>query len=118
MVRQRRSGAAAAAPAYGALLLPLYDEVTLSYPRVNFPRAAGHPHSRGRTCSWGAWWSVTAMSASGGVRCRGGRVVVEVAVAPGLSSEQHRAVRTAAAELAEFLDRQLELTINGGEERG
>ena len=34
-------------PAYGALLLPLYDELTLSYPTINFPEAEGHPHPPG-----------------------------------------------------------------------
>lgn len=99
--------------AYGALLLPLYDELTLSYPKVNFPEAEGHPHPPGEDrfvgcvvvgdCNVGLWRRTV----------QGSTVVVEVALAPGLSPEQHEAVRTAAAELAQFLDRQLELTITG-----
>jgi hypothetical protein len=34
-------------------------------------------------------------------------------LAPGISPAQHEAVRTAAEELARFLDRRLELTIGG-----
>jgi hypothetical protein len=45
---------------------------------------------------------------------RGDTVVVEVRLAPGLSSAQLAAVRQAAEELARFLDRRLELTIGGG----
>jgi Winged helix DNA-binding domain len=105
-------------PAYGALLLPLYDELTLSYPTVNFPVAEGHPHSTGEDLFVGC---VVIGDRNVGLwrrTVRGGRVVVEVAVAPGLSPEQHQAVRTAAAELAGFLDRELELTITGGGGRG
>jgi hypothetical protein len=100
-------------PAYGALLLPLYDELTLSYRGVNFPEAGGHPHPAGEDLFVG---SVVVGDRNIGLwrrTVRGGTVVVEVAVAPGLSPEQHQAVRTAAAELAGFLHRQLELTITG-----
>ena len=34
-------------PVPGALLMPLYDELTLSYPVINFPRLTGHPHPPG-----------------------------------------------------------------------
>jgi hypothetical protein len=100
-------------PAYGALLLPLYDELTLSYPSLNFPEAEAHPHPPGedryagcvvlRDRNVGLWRRTV----------RGGRVVVDVALAPGLSSADHEAVRTAADDLARFLDRRLELTITG-----
>jgi hypothetical protein len=36
-----------------------------------------------------------------------------VTLAPGLPVAEHGTVRTAAAELAEFLGRRLELTISG-----
>jgi hypothetical protein len=45
---------------------------------------------------------------------RGDTVVVEVRLAPGLSSAQLGSVRQAAEELARFLDRRLELTIGDG----
>jgi hypothetical protein len=44
---------------------------------------------------------------------RGGTVVVDVALAPAVSSAEHEAVRIAAEDLARFLERRLELTITG-----
>jgi hypothetical protein len=94
-------------------LLPLYDELTLSYPTVNFPEIEGHPHPAAEDRFVGCvvvanrnvgLWRRTMQCAA---------VVVEVALAPGLSPAQHEAVRTAAAELAAFLDRRLDLTITG-----
>ena len=101
-------------PTYGALLLPLYDELMLSYPTVSFPGAEGQPHPAGEDRYVGyvvvgdrnvGLWRRTV---------RGSTVVVEVRLAPGLSAAQHEAVCTAAAELAEFLDRRLDLTITTG----
>jgi hypothetical protein len=100
-------------PGYGALLLPLYDELTLSYPRLNFPEAEGHPHPAGEDRYAGC---VVVGDRNVGLWRRtvqGDTVVVEVTLAPGLSTAQHGAVRTAAAGLAEFLDKRLELTIGG-----
>jgi Winged helix DNA-binding domain len=101
-------------PAYGALLLPLYDELMLSYPAINFPEAEGHPHPAGedRYAGWvvvgdrnvGLWHRTV----------RADTVVVEVRLAPGLSSAQLGAVRQAAEELARFLNRRLKLTTGGG----
>jgi hypothetical protein len=100
-------------PAYGALLLPLYDELTLSYPTLNFPEADGHPHPAGEDRFVGC---VVVGDRNAGLWRRtvqGRTVVVEVTLAPGLSPAQHEAVRTAAEELARFLERRLELTITG-----
>ena len=49
------AGPAAEAPGelgYGALLLPLYDELTLTYPQLNFPPPTGTRTRPARTCSW------------------------------------------------------------------
>ena len=100
-------------PAYGALLLPLYDELALSYPTINFPEAEGHPHPAGVDRFVGC---VVLGDRNAGLWRRtvqGDTVMVEVALAPGLSPGEHEAVSTAAAELAEFLDRKLELAITG-----
>ena len=43
-----------------AYLLPLYDEATLTYPRLNFPAVPGHPH--GIESTWGAFFSREASS--------------------------------------------------------
>ena len=98
-------------PAYGALLLPLYDELMLSHPTLNFPEADGHPHPAGEDRFVGC---VVVADRNVGLWRRtvqGRSVVVEVTLAPGLSPAQHEAVRIAATELAEFLDRRLDLTI-------
>ena len=44
---------------------------------------------------------------------QGDTVVIEVALAAGLPAGEHEAVRAAAAEIAEFLDRKLDLAITG-----
>jgi DNA glycosylase AlkZ-like len=98
-------------PAYGALLLPLYDELMPSYPTLNFPEADGHPHPAGEDRFVGC---VVVGDRNVGLWRRtvhGRSVVVEVTLPPGLSPVQHDAVRIAATELAEFLDRRLDLTI-------
>jgi hypothetical protein len=103
----------AAEVAYGALLLPLYDELALSYRGINFPEADGHPHPAGEDRFVGC---VVIGDRNAGLWRRtvqGRTVVVEVRLAPGLSVAQHEAVRWAAEELASFLDRRLELTIVG-----
>jgi winged helix DNA-binding protein len=97
--------------AYGALLLPLYDELTLSYPAINFPEVERHPHPAGEDRFVGC---VVVGDRNAGLWRRtvqGPTVVVEVTLAPGLLSAEHGEVSTAAAELAEFLGRRLELTI-------
>ena len=100
--------------AYGALLLPLYDELMLSYQTGKVPRAEQHPHPTGEDRFMGC---VVIGDHDAGLwrrTVRGRTVVVEVNLAPGLSPAQHEAVRTAAEELARFLDRRLELTITSG----
>ena len=100
-------------PGYGALLLPLYDELALSYPTINFPEVERHPHPAGVDRFVGC---VVLGDRNAGLWRRtvqGGTVVVEVALAPGLTPGEHEAVCAAAAELAEFLDRKLELAITG-----
>ncbi len=97
--------------AYGALLLPLYDELTLTYPGLGFPTAARHPHPVGEDQFVG---SVVVGEENIGTwrRTVRGRVVqVEVALPAGRPAAERAAVATAAEELAAFLDRRLDLTI-------
>lgn len=42
------------AAAEAVLLLPLYDELTLSYPRIRFPTSVGHPHAPADDLRWGS----------------------------------------------------------------
>jgi len=99
--------------AYGALLLPLYDELTLSYPALGFPAAARHPHPAGEDLFVG---SVVLSDENVGTwrrTIKGRSVGVEVALAPGLTTAEHEAVVEAATALAEFLGKELDLTITG-----
>lgn len=88
-------------------LLPLYDELTLSYPRLGFPLAAGHPHPPDADLRWG---SVLAGLTNVGVWRRtvveGRRRTVRVAaaLAPGTTTAQRAAVDAELDRLAEFLD--------------
>jgi hypothetical protein len=102
-----------AAVAYGALLLPLYDELTLTYPTSGFPVAADHPHPAGEDQFVG---SVVLGDENVGTwrrTIRGRVVAVEVALPPGRPPADHEAVAAAAEALAAFLGRQLDLTITG-----
>ena len=88
-------------------LLPLYDELPLSYPRLSFPLAAGHPHPPDDDLRWG---SVIAGLGNVGVWRRtivDGRrrtVRVSAALAPGTTARQRAAVDTELGRLAAFLD--------------
>ncbi len=95
---------------YGALLLPLYDELTLSYPRINFPLAEQHPHPPGEDQFVG---NVIVAEVNVGTwrrTVRGRKVILEVALAEG-SRSAHPQIATAAAQLARFLDKELELSL-------
>ena len=96
---------------YRALLLPVYDEATLSYPAVNFPRAGGYPQAAHPERSVGAVVVGEANIGTWRRELRGKNVILDVAVASGRSARDLRLVTAAAEELAAFLGRQLELTI-------
>jgi hypothetical protein len=104
----------AAAEAAGpdrALLLPVYDEATLTYPAVNFLRAEPYPQAAHPEQSAGAVVVGEANIGTWRRELRGRSVVVDVALAPGRPAHDLRLVAEAAEELAAFLGRQLELTI-------
>jgi hypothetical protein len=88
-------------------LLPLYDELPLSHPRLSFPLAPGHPHPPDADLRWG---SVLAGLANVGVWRRtivdGRRRTVRVAaaLAPGTTARERAAVDTELDRLAQFLD--------------
>ncbi len=92
-----------------ALLLPLYDELTLSYPMINFPVAAGHPHRPGEDLFVG---SVIVDEHNVGTwrRTLQAKVVqVEIPVAPGVADDDRARIARAAQRLAGFLGRDLQL---------
>ncbi|MBA3529229.1 MAG: winged helix DNA-binding domain-containing protein [Propionibacteriaceae bacterium] len=91
-----------------ALLVPLYDEVTLSYPEINFEVAAGHPHQPGMDLFIG---SVIIEETNVGTwrrTVRGRKVIIETHLTPLLSSSQRSAVADAVVRLADFLGLELE----------
>jgi Winged helix DNA-binding domain len=97
----------------GALLLPLYDEVTLSYPAINFPLGHGHPHQPGQDLFIGC---VIIDETNVGLWRRtfkGSKMIMEVTVAPGVLARSGSLIETAAADLAAFTGKELELTMAG-----
>jgi hypothetical protein len=104
-------GAPEPAPFDGALLLPLYDEVTLSYPTINFPLAEQHPHPPGADVLIGC--VVVAETNVGLWRrvIKGQKVIIDVVLSPAMTAKQRMEVEAAATELAAFLSKRLELTI-------
>ena len=96
-----------AAPGEQAWLIPLYDELTLSYPKINFSPADGHPHPPGEDLFRG---SVIIDDRNVGLWKRtvaGRRVAVELELASTCTAADQRAARGAAERLAHFLGRDL-----------
>jgi hypothetical protein len=100
-------------PVPGALLIPLYDELTLSYPVINFPRSTGHPHQPGDDLFVGC---VIIAETNVGLWRRtlhGRKMIMEITVSAGVLPEASNMLEAAAADLATFLGKELELTITG-----
>ena len=95
----------------GAYLLPTYDEVVLSYPKVTFPSADDHPHAEHPDPFWapvvldevnvGLWKRTVSAQA----------VRVEVRLSPTVDRAGREEVRSAAQRLAEFLERDLDYGV-------
>jgi hypothetical protein len=97
----------------GALLLPLYDELTLSYPMINFPQATGHPHTPGEDLFLG---SVIIGETNVGTwrrTIKGRKMIMEINLAPGVAQRSGALVEADASKLATFLGKELELAIIG-----
>jgi hypothetical protein len=102
-----------ATAAAGALLLPLYDEVTLSYPAINFPSATGHPRQSGEDLFVGC---VIIADTNVGLWRRtfkGSKMILEITLAPGVVARSRSLIKAAAEGLATFGGKELELTISG-----
>jgi hypothetical protein len=96
-----------------ALLLPLYDELTLSYPLINFPQAAGHPHHPGEDLFVGC---VIIAKTNVGIwrrTVKGRKIIMKIALAPEVLQHSGSLVEAAASKLAAFQGKELELTITG-----
>jgi hypothetical protein len=98
-------------PSPDALLLPLYDELTLSYPLINFPQASGHPHVPGEDLFVGSVIIAETNVGTWRRTVQGQKMIMEIALAPGVVARSRAQVETAASKLASFVGKQLELTI-------
>jgi hypothetical protein len=80
---------------------------------INFPKADGHPHPPGEDLFVGC--VIIAETNVGLWRriLRGRKMIMEIALAPGVLPRSKAFVEAAAGELAAFVDKELELTITG-----
>jgi hypothetical protein len=87
-------------------LMPLYDELTLSYPRTNFGTSDGHPHPPDADVLWGSvitdlrnvgLWRRTMVDG------RHRRVRLATTLDPAISADRRVAVELELARLAAFL---------------
>jgi len=99
-------------PSSGALLLPLYDEVTLSYPVLSFPSAYGHPHQPGEDLFVGCIIIAEANVGLWRRSVKGRKMIMEITLAPGVMPDSRPLVEAAAVDLASFTGKELELTIS------
>ncbi len=97
-----------------AFLLPVYDEVVLTYPSLTFPTAPAHPHADSDDPFWArviadrvnvGLWKRTVTPTT---------VRVETRLAPGLTPTQREAIRAAAQRMATFLERELDYVEGEG----
>jgi Winged helix DNA-binding domain len=96
-----------------ALLLPLYDELTLSYPVINFPQATGHPHTPGEDLFVGSVIIAETNVGTWRRTIKGRKMIMEINLAPGVARRSGELVEAGASKLATFLEKELELTIIG-----
>lgn len=97
-----------------AYLLPVYDEVVLSYPTVNFPAAPDHPYAQHPDPFWAR---VVLDETTVGLWKRTVRddvVEVDLRLAPSVDDRGRAQVRAAAERLAGFLGRDLVVAENQG----
>lgn len=91
-----------------AFLLPVYDEVVLTYPAVNFPEPPDRPAPDLPGSFWAPVVADGRLVGSWRRTLAGDRVVVEARLAPSLPEAGRAAVAGAARRLAAFLGRELE----------
>jgi hypothetical protein len=97
-----------------AYLLPVYDEVVLTYPTTGFPVVEGHPHGDGVDPFW-ARVVVDGTDVGLWKRTVGhGTVTVETRLASVTDADQRCLVRAAAERLASFLEKELAYTEGEG----
>lgn len=100
-------------PSTDALLVPLYDELTLSYPLINFPQANGHPHPPDEDLFVGCVIIAETNVGTWRRTVQGRKMIMEIALAPGIVGSSRALVEAAASKLATFVGKELQLTITG-----
>jgi hypothetical protein len=90
-----------------ALLVPLYDELTLSYPRLGFPLADQHPHPPGTDLFVGSVIHGGLNLGTWRRTVRGRTVEIETTLAPGAGQRARAAVADEVRRLASFLGKEL-----------
>lgn len=97
-------------PTGAAFLLPLYDELPLSYPKINFGPAPGHPHPPGEDLFVG---SIVGDEPAGPANVglwqrtvQGRRVAIELHLATSCGPAERAAAENSAHQLARFLGKE------------
>lgn len=103
-------GAAVDDAAGEALLVPLYDELTLSYPQLNFPVAPGHPHPPDADLFIGTVLLDRRNVGTWRRTVKGRSVLVETWLSPELTESDRARVRGTVSRLADFLDKELQVS--------
>jgi hypothetical protein len=91
-----------------AYLLPLYDELLLTYPQLNFPAVAGHPLPPDLDLFVG---SVILEERNVGTwrrKVTGKRLTIDTDLAPGIAEDHGAPVKSAVDRLAMFLGHPLQ----------
>jgi hypothetical protein len=94
-----------------ALLIPLYDELTLSYPVINFPQLDDHPHAPSDDLFVGCVIISETNVGTWRRTVQGRKMIMEIVLAPGVVASSGAMVATAADKLASFAGKELVLTI-------
>ena len=97
-----------------AILFPVYDEAILSYPRLGFPAADGHPYGEHPDPFWAFVVIDTTNVGMWKRTIRGTKVEVETHLATSLSADDRDRVRAGAQRLADLLERDLVFRENDG----
>ncbi len=96
-----------------ALLLPTYDELTLTYPSLAFPVIDSHPMTETPGPYMNDWWYGTVLHDSVSIGAwkphwRKGSAAIRTRLSPRCTAEQRRLVDDAVRSTADFLDRDVE----------
>jgi hypothetical protein len=101
-------------PSPRVLLLPLYDELVLTYKTTGFPAARGHPHPPGERQFVGPVVVDEANVGTWRRTIQGTTVRVETSLTAGVSTPARSRIASSVAELGRFLDLPVVPAAPGG----